>query len=170
MSRLLVLGTLLAASAFAAEPKAPVFVPVEVLEVVESEGGFAVLLLQREQKLVLPIFIGPAEGMAIRQRLEKQRPPRPMTHDLLEDVITALGARLMRVEIDDLKANTFLGRLVLEQKKKMITLDARPSDSIAIALGLGAPILVSPVVLQRAGVPMDEERRKPPRGPKTETL
>ena len=170
MSRLLALGVLLASSVFGADggAKGPLFVPVEVLDVIDADEGFAVLLLQRQQHLVLPIFVGRAEGLAIRQRLEKQRPVRPMTHDLLEDVITALGAKLLRVEIDDLKANTFLGRLVLEQQKKLLTLDARPSDSIAVALGLGAPILVSQGVLQRAGVPQDGTA--PPKGPKTETL
>jgi hypothetical protein len=151
--------------------KKPVFVAVEVMEVVDTEDGFAVLLLEREAKQVLPIFIGPAEASAIKQRLERQRPPRPMTHDLLEDVITALDAKLLRIEIDDLKANTFLGRLVLEQKKKVITLDSRPSDSIAIALGLGAPIMVSRAVLDRAGVPL-EGTKKPerPKHPGAETL
>lgn len=172
MDKLLALGVLLAASAFAADAgmKGPVFVAVEVLEVVDTEEGIAVLLLQKEAGVVLPIFIGPAEANAIKQRLEKTRPPRPMTHDLLEDVITALGAKLLRVEIDDLKANTFLGRLVLEQRKKVTTLDARPSDSIAIALGLGAPILVAQPVLDRAGVPL--KGKKPPhqKHPAPETL
>lgn len=172
MSRVLALGVLVASSVFAADAgvKAPGFLRVEVLEVIEAEDGFAVLLIQREQGLVLPIFIGPAEGMAIRQRLEKLHPPRPMTHDLLEDAITALGAKLLRVEIDDLKANTFLGRLVLEQKKKLITLDARPSDSIALALGLGAPLFVSPAVLQRAGLPLEGGAATVKPGVKPETL
>jgi hypothetical protein len=162
MRRLPALAALLASTAFAADPsaKGPVFVPVEVLEVVETGEGFAVLLAERGSKLVLPIFIGQAEGNAIRQRLEKTRPPRPMTHDLLEDVITALDAKLLRIEIDDLKANTFLGRLILEQRKKVITLDSRPSDSIAIALGLGAPIHVAKTVLERAGVPADGSKKK----------
>jgi uncharacterized protein len=170
MNRLLALSVLLASTGFGADggAKAPSFVPVEVLDVIDADEGFAVLLLQRQQHLVLPIFVGPVEALAIRQRLEKQHPVRPMTHDLLEDVITGLGSKLLRVEIDDLKANTFLGRLVLEQQKRVITLDARPSDSIAIALGLGAPILVSQAVLQRAGVPQDVPPA--PKGPKTETL
>lgn len=171
MARLLALSLLLASHALAGDAgvKGPVFVAVEVLEVVDAEDGFAVLLLQKEAAVVLPIFIGPAEANAIKQRLEKARPPRPMTHDLLEDVITAMGAKLVRVEIDDLKANTFLGRLVLEQRKKVTTLDARPSDSIALALGLGAPILVAQPVLDRAGVPL-KGKKAPKKHPVPETL
>ncbi|MDP1826967.1 MAG: DUF151 domain-containing protein [Archangium sp.] len=171
MRALFVLTVLMSSPAFAADAgvKGPVFVAVEVLEVVDTEDGIAVLLLQKEAGVVLPILIGPAEANAIKMRLEKSRPPRPMTHDLLEDVITAMGAKLLRVEIDDLKANTFLGRLVLEQRKKVTTLDARPSDSIALALGLGAPILVAQPVLERAGLPL--KGKKPARKhPVPETL
>lgn len=172
MSTLLAFSALLASAALAVHPSAPKagFVQVEVMEVVPTEEGFAVLLLHKEAELVLPIIIGNAEGLAIKQRLERQHPPRPMTHDLLEDVITELGAKLLRIEIDDLKANTFLGRLILEQNKKQLTLDSRPSDSIAIALGLSAPILVSNSVLERAGVPLRESARKPKRTAKPETL
>lgn len=160
----------------AAAPKAPVFERLEVLEVMETEQGFAVLLFKKSEELVLPIFIGPAEGLAIQMRLKKQTSPRPMTHDLLEDVIEALGAKLVRIEVDDLKSDVFLGRLILEQKDgKSLTVDARPSDSIAIALGLGAPILVSRRVLDRAGVPVKDfgkkrERVDPPPKTKTESL
>ena len=172
MSTLLAFSALLASSTLAAHPTAPApgFVQVEVMEVVPTDDGFAVLLLHKEADLVLPIFIGNAEGLAIKQRLEKQPSPRPMTHDLLEDVITELGAKLVRIEIDDLKANTFLGRLVLEHNKKQLTLDSRPSDSIAIALGLSAPILVSHSVLDRAGVPLKESAKKSKRSPRPETL
>lgn len=154
--------------------KGPAFEKVEVADVIETEEGFAVLLLKRDEELVLPIFIGPAEAMAIQMRLKKQTSPRPMTHDLLEDVIGALGGKLLRIEVDDLKSDVFLGRLIIDQKGKTLTLDARPSDSIAIALGLNAPIHVSRAVLDRAGLSMKDlgkKRRRPPEDKgKTESL
>ncbi|MCC6332830.1 MAG: bifunctional nuclease family protein [Myxococcales bacterium] len=151
------------------------FVPVRVLDVIELEdGGWAVLLAEKGTDTVLPIFIGGTEGLAIRLRLDHQVTPRPLTHDLLEDAIEALGGTVVRVEIDDLKADTFLGRVVLKQRAgKLVTLDARPSDSIALALGTGAPIHVASSVLERAGLDRktlrSKQRAREP-GTKTESL
>lgn len=138
--------------------KAEAFDRVEVLHVVLAGDGFAVLLVERGREVVLPIFIGPAEGLAIEMRLKKQQAPRPSTHDLLEDVIEALGAKLVRVEVSKVEGSVFFGRLVLDQKGKRVTLDARPSDSIAVALGAGAPIHVARGVLEHAGVPLKQFR------------
>jgi bifunctional DNase/RNase len=146
---------------------------VDVLEVRATQNGAAVILVERDLKLAVPIFIGPAEGLAIEMRLKKVSLPRPLTHDLLEDVIEALGARLLRVEVDDLKGDVFFGRLVLDQKGKQITIDARPSDSIALALGLGAPIHVAKRVLDRAGLPLgdlEKGRVRPAEEGKVESL
>ncbi|MEW5738950.1 MAG: bifunctional nuclease family protein [Myxococcota bacterium] len=138
------------------------FVPVKVLDVIElDDGGWAVLLGETGADTVLPIFIGGAEGLAIRLRLDHQVTPRPLTHDLLEDAIEALGGAVVKVEIDDLKADTFLGRIILKQRGgKSVTLDARPSDSIALALGTGAPIYVARPVLDRAGLSRKNLRPK----------
>lgn len=163
----------------AAAPKAPdagvTFAPVTVLDVLElDDGGWAVLLGETGADTVLPVFIGGMEGLAIRLRLDKQVTPRPLTHDLLEDAIEALGGAVVKVQIDDLKADTFLGRIFLKQKSgKTVVLDARPSDAIALALGTGAPIHVARPVLDRAGLsrktlhPKDAPREA---GPKTESL
>ncbi|MEW6431500.1 MAG: bifunctional nuclease family protein [Myxococcota bacterium] len=151
------------------------FVPVKVLDVLElDDGGWAVLLGETGADTVLPIFIGGMEGLAIRLRLDKQVTPRPLTHDLLEDAIEALGGTVVQVEIDDLKADTFLGRIHLKPKaRRPVVLDARPSDSIALALGTGAPIFVARPVLDRAGLSRKTLRPKRPpvgAGPKTESL
>lgn len=152
------------------------FVTMEVLDVVELDEGWAVLLQRKDEGVVMPIFIGPAEGLAIRLRLDKKVPPRPLTHDLLEDVVEALGARVVKIEVDDLKSDVFLGRIYLEQAKKPVQLDARPSDSIALALGTGAPIHVSRRVLDKAGLKKEDllKKRRAPKvadeAPKTESL
>lgn len=168
MRRLFILVVLSAACALGADAgvkAAPVFVPVEVVDVIETDEGLAVLLLERKEGLALPIMIGPNEALAISLRLQKKMPPRPLTHDLLEEVITRLGGRLVRVEIDDLQANTFLGRVVIARGKQTVTLDARSSDAIALALGLGAPIQVSRAVLDRAGLSVKDMGRKTKPGP-----
>jgi hypothetical protein len=159
-----VLSLALALSIAAAPADAGVsFVPVKVLDVIElDDGGWAVLLGESGSDTVLPIFIGGAEGYAIRLRLDRQVTPRPLTHDLLEDAIEALGGTVVKVEVDDLKADTFLGRIHLRQRGgKAVTLDARPSDSIALALGTGAPILVARPVLERAGLSRKTLRSRP---------
>lgn len=168
---------LAAALSLSAAPKSPdagvAFVPVTVLDVIELEdGAWAVLLGEQGADTVLPIFIGPLEGLAIRLRLDKQVTPRPLTADLLEDAIEALGGTVVRVDIDDLKADTFLGRITLRPKSgKPVVLDARPSDSIALALGTGAPIHVARSVLDSAGLSRKTLKSKPKGpGPKTESL
>jgi bifunctional DNase/RNase len=172
----LALATALWLAAAPPDPDAGVaFAKVTVLDVFELEdGGWAVLLGETGADTVLPIFIGSAEGRAIRLRLDRHVTPRPLTHDLLEDAIAALGGTVVKVEIDDLKADTFLGRIYLRQKSgKTVVLDARPSDSIALALGTGAPIHVARPVLDRAGLsPKNLRRKDAPQeaGPRTESL
>ncbi len=148
---------------------------MEVKDVLALEvGGSSVVILQEKGKeLILPIFIGPNEALAIDARLKNEPPPRPMTHDLLEKVIRSLGAQLTRVHIDDLKGNVYYGRLYLTQGARKLELDARPSDSIALALGAHVPIFAARKVLDSAGLtakdlermheaPRDEPRPKDP--------
>jgi len=154
--------------------KAPVFVTMTVLNVVQLDDSWAVLLTRPEEDLYLPIYIGNAEGLAIRMRLDHKVAPRPMTHDLLESTIEALGAKVTKIEIDDLRHDVFLGRLHLQQGARPVELDARPSDAIAVALGTGAPIYVSRRVLDRAGLTkkdLQQRRGRPPEEPqKPESL
>ena len=93
-----------------------------------------------------------AEAMAIHSALKKQIPPRPMTHDLLVEVINRLNAKVEKIVIDDLIDNTFYARLVLRQNDHRIEIDARPSDCIAIAVRLACPIYVEKKVLDEAGL------------------
>lgn len=144
------LSVLLAASRASGAEKEDAFVEVTVRAVVPTEQGHAVVLAPKEGK-VLPVFVGPCEANAIQMRLDRQTGPRPLTHELLDNVVKALGARVVKIEIDDLRSNTFLGRIYLAQGDKTIQIDARPSDSIALALGAGAPIKVARKVLEKAG-------------------
>ncbi|MBL8923095.1 MAG: bifunctional nuclease family protein [Myxococcaceae bacterium] len=140
-----------------------VLVEMEVVDVVPMEEGQAVLLAPRNEKTVVPVFVGEFEANAIKLKLARQQPPRPMTHDLLDTTIKALGGKVTRIVIDDLKGGTFLGKLTLEQGGKSIELDARPSDCIALALRAGAPIFAAKSVVDQAGLRPPEGEHQPPR-------
>jgi bifunctional DNase/RNase len=117
-----------------------------------------VLLLKEIEGLrVLPIWIGQPEATAILISLEGITSPRPMTHDLLIAAIGAGGLSLVRVEITRLEDGTFYAVLVLEKEDAVLTVDARPSDSIALALRARCPMLVAESVLDAVGIVPDEE-------------
>jgi bifunctional DNase/RNase len=121
-----------------------------------------VVILQEEQgERVLPIFIGPAEATAIIMALENQKFIRPMTLDLTKLLLDALQARIARVIVSELKDDTFLASLILESSGRVFSFDARPSDSIGLALRASAPILVADDVMNAAAhLPtQDEEER-----------
>jgi len=115
-------------------------------------GVSPVVVLRSEDGRLLPIYIGLAEAMAINSALKNRIPPRPMTHDLLVDIIGKLNARVERVVIDDLVDNTFYARVVLKCNDYEVEVDARPSDSIAIAVRIGCPIYIDNKVLDEAGL------------------
>ena len=140
---------------------APAEVEVVVRDVIPTEDGAeAVLLSPVAEEVVLPIFVGPAEGSAIRMKLERRTPPRPMTHDLLDIMIRQLGGKVTRVYIDDLQRNTFLARIYVQHDGKTLEIDARPSDSIALALRCNAPIFTARRVLDEAGVTRESLERR----------
>ena len=116
-----------------------------------------VLLREHDRERYLPIWIGPYEAEAITISLQEIEVARPQTHDLLLKSIQALGARLIRVEVVELKGDVFYGSLVLEQDGKIVDIDARPSDSIALAVRAHVPILVNSHVLREAGIVPDED-------------
>jgi hypothetical protein len=120
-----------------------------------------VLLQENDGERVLPIFIGPAEASAIAMVLEKQESARPMTLDLMKLMLDALGAKVVRVIVSELKDDTFLASLVVERNRQVYSFDARPSDSIGLAVRFNAEILVADEVMKTAGqVPeLDEESR-----------
>jgi hypothetical protein len=109
-----------------------------------------VLLHDREGARVLPIWIGVFEANAIALQIENQATPRPMTHDLLRNVITDLKAAVDRVVVTELKDNTFYAAIYLRVGEDLVAVDARPSDAIALALRAKAPIFVEDAVLEGA--------------------
>ncbi len=109
-----------------------------------------VILKDLEEKRAIPIWIGIFEASAIATEIEKITFSRPMTHDLLHEILKALKAEVMRVEIHDLRNNTFFANIQLLTEGNLIVVDARPSDAIAIALRAGASIFVDSNVIEKS--------------------
>ena len=109
-----------------------------------------VVLKDEEEKFFLPIWVGIFEANAIALQLENVTTPRPMTHDLLRNMITELNGRVIRVVINDLRDSTFFAQIRVLTGEKTLELDARPSDAIALALRTAAPIFVEQAVLDQA--------------------
>jgi uncharacterized protein len=109
-----------------------------------------VILKDLDDKRVLPIWIGLFEANAIALELEKIPTPRPMTHDLIKDIITGMNASVSRIVVSDLKNNTFYAVIHIAVNGDNIVIDARPSDAIALALRSGAPIYVAAEVVNKA--------------------
>jgi len=105
---------------------------------------------------VLPIWVGIFEANAIAMQMESIISPRPMTHDLLKNVIEGLEARIQGVEITDLRENTFFAVIRLDLSGRSLEIDSRPSDAMALALRAGAPIRVRRSVLEKSSSPGDE--------------
>jgi bifunctional DNase/RNase len=102
----------------------------------------------------LPILIGSAEATAIAMHLQGVHPPRPLTHDLFRDVITAVGRSLTQVRVVDFREGTFYGELAFDNG---VTVSARPSDAIALAVRCEVPVFVDEAVLDEAGIVIAEE-------------
>ncbi|NNN02143.1 MAG: bifunctional nuclease family protein [Acidimicrobiaceae bacterium] len=129
-----------------------------ILRAVRVDVGSSTPLLLLEEvsgDRVLPIFIGAPEAAAIAYALQGVKSPRPMSHDLLGNMITALGARLFAAEITELRDNTFYANLRLLREREEINVSARPSDAVALALRVGAPILVNDDLMAAEGKIMD---------------
>ena len=122
-----------------------------------SGGAYALVLGEIEGNRRLPIIIGAFEAQAIALELEKIQPPRPMTHDLLRDLFESVGAEVIDVVIDELREGTFFAKVRYIHEGEEDQLDARPSDAVALAVRVDAPIYVAPGVLEEAGIPSDEE-------------
>jgi bifunctional DNase/RNase len=116
-----------------------------------------VVLKEEEMERYLAIWIGPYEADAITIRLQGVEVARPLTHDLVQQTIDRLGATVSHILVNDLHDDTFYARVVMDREGERIELDSRPSDAIALAVRVQAPVFVSESVMERAGVVPDEE-------------
>jgi bifunctional DNase/RNase len=117
-----------------------------------STNAPIVILKDLKGDMVLPIWVGLYEANAIALEVEKATTPRPMTHDLLKNVVNGLNATVQRVVVTELKDDTFYAVLWLEQDGEAVTIDCRPSDALALALRTDCPIYVNEDVLRVAKV------------------
>ncbi|MFP4640680.1 MAG: bifunctional nuclease family protein [Dehalococcoidia bacterium] len=120
-----------------------------------------VILKEKQSERYLPIWIGPAEADAIAIKLQGVDLPRPLTHDLLVSVIDSLKASVNSITVSDLRDDTFYAKLILNIDGEQLELDSRPSDAVALAVRVNAPIYAEETVLDRAGILIDRETGKP---------
>jgi bifunctional DNase/RNase len=121
-------------------------------------GAYALLLKESFGVRRLPIIIGSFEAQSIALEIEGIKPPRPLTHDLMKNIIDDLGGSVVEIFIDELRDNTFYAKIILEVSTLTNTVDARPSDAIALAVRTGCQIFVAEDVMRAASfVPSSEE-------------
>ena len=120
-------------------------------------GQRVLVLREKGADKYLPIWIGPVEADSIALRLEGQQLPRPLTHDLMESMISDLGARVSRVVVSDIRDHTFFAKVVIQRNGTTIESDSRTSDAIALAVRSDAPIYAAASVLELAGVTSNPE-------------
>jgi bifunctional DNase/RNase len=128
-----------------------------------SGGAYALILREVNGNRRLPIIIGASEAQSIALEMEGIKPPRPLTHDLMKNIITAFGGELSDIIIDDLRDGTFYAKLNIDSQQ----IDSRPSDAIALAVRYGVQIFVATNVMDEAAFIPDEEddEQAPPSKP-----
>ena len=126
-----------------------------------SQAGAYALILQEEGGAArIPIIIGSTEAQAIAIALEGLKPPRPLTHDLFLNLANAYGIHLLEVEINKIEEGIFYSTLIFKTKADKISMDARPSDAVALAIRFNTPIYATKDVLKKAGIIMDVKEDK----------
>ncbi len=120
-----------------------------------------VLLKTADDDKFLPIWIGHPEAAAILMKLQGATPPRPMTHDLLTEVIGELQGEIVRVEVTELRENTFYARIMIVQDGREVEIDSRPSDAIALAVRCDAKIFASEEVIEESSIEFQAEDEEP---------
>ncbi|MDZ7373201.1 MAG: bifunctional nuclease family protein [candidate division KSB1 bacterium] len=136
-----------------------VAVKVERVTLDTSTNRFVVILKDEVHGRWLPIVVGSTEAQAIALQLEKITPPRPLTHDLMKNLLSTLDVQVTRVIVNDLRENTYYALISLKVNGDQKEIDARPSDAIALALRMHAPIFVDEEVMRKAAVV--EQREQP---------
>lgn len=127
----------------------------------DNQNNSPVMLLKEiDGNKVLPIFIGPIEATAIAYALENVKLVRPMTIDLLKLTIDGLKAKVNRIIVSALKNDTFFAEIIIENDGKILSVDARPSDSVGLALRAQAPIYVADEIMATAGIVMNEDEER----------
>lgn len=116
-----------------------------------------VMLREVDNRRYLPIWIGAFEAEAIGSAMQGHEPPRPLTHDLLKNIITELGGSIQYIAVVELQDNTYFARIVVDIRGTQREIDARPSDAIALGIRVDAPIYVAEQVLNQAGVTLNDE-------------
>jgi bifunctional DNase/RNase len=130
-------------------------VGVYMTSALEGSDPTPIVLLENKEENVLPIYIGASEAFSIQTALEKMSYPRPLTHDLLISMVEGLNSKIEKVLIDDLDDGVFFARIIVSRNGDEIEFDARPSDSLALAVRTKTPIYVSKNVMKEASVDRD---------------
>lgn len=133
-------------------------VGVYMTSATEGAAPTPIVLLENKEEKVLPIYIGASEAFSIQTALEKMSYPRPLTHDLVITLMEGLDSKIKKILIDDLSDGVFFARIVVKQNGNEFEFDARPSDSLALAVRAKSPIFVSNGVMDSASV--DKESYK----------
>ena len=128
------------------------FVEATIWTVAQTDQGNVVLVRPKGSDLAVPIFIGQLETQSILIGMGGVDVPRPLTHDLMLSVLSALRTEVSRIEIHDLREGTFYARLILRAEGGDVLVDARPSDAIGIAVRAGCPVFIAESVVEEAGI------------------
>jgi len=113
--------------------------------------GQVIFLKEKGGRRAFSIMVGSYEAMAIDRRLKNRAVPRPQTHDLLANVIRDLGGKIERVNVNDLRDNTFFAQILIRLGRELVEVDSRPSDAIALVAGMDVPIFVAEKVIDEVG-------------------
>jgi bifunctional DNase/RNase len=126
-------------------------IPVELSRIIINEGSDqqVIVLKERSGTRSFPIVIGIVEIFAIDRRLKGITPPRPMTHDLIQNVIDGMGGRIQKIVVNDLRNHTFYASISIEIDGRVVEIDSRPSDAIAIGVATNAPLYVADHVFEK---------------------
>lgn len=139
-------------------------IELEIVAITHSQsqsGAFVLILGEIEGKRKLPILIGEFEAFAIALEIQKEKkPPRPLTHDLMKNIIKTFNIKLNEVIIHDFQEGTYYAMLILEKDNKIYQVDSRPSDAVALALRFNCPIYTTPKILDETGFILSEAEEK----------